>query len=229
MTRRTSEFGAQLDSIADIVSFGAAPALLFVTLLLRPAIDAAAEEPDVSKLQARFGMASALVYVSCAAIRLARYNAENVKTEAAQRAFSGLPSPGAAAAIVALLALHEHVRHKGLALGSVDWPDVARWVIAGTAFIVGLLMVSRLDYVHIFNVYVRRKHPPTHLVWLIALLGLIGVLGVWRYSLELLMVVVALAYVASGPVVYLMNRRRRAAVTLQAEPLPKPALRAEDL
>lgn len=202
ITRRTSEFGAQLDSIADIVSFGLAPVVLFVTLLLRPAIGAAADVPDVSRLQFRIGLVAALVYLSCAAIRLARYNVENIKSEEAQRAFSGLPSPGAAAAVVALLALHEHLRQSGFAAWQVNWAGVSRWVIIVTALGVGLLMVSRIDYVHVFNVYFRRKHPPTHLVWLILILG-IG----W-YSFELLLVVLALAYVVSGLVLWVVRHSR---------------------
>jgi CDP-diacylglycerol--serine O-phosphatidyltransferase len=198
ITRRTSEFGAQLDSIADIVSFGVAPAMLFITLLLRPTTGSI--PPDISSLQLRVGMACALVYVTCAAIRLARYNAENVHTEVALKKFSGLPSPGAAAAVVALLALHEHlhdVNYYGL---GVNWAGVSRWAIAATAFFVGLLMVSRLDYVHVFNVYARRRYPPTHLVWVIAILGL-----AW-YSFELLLVVLAFGYVLSG-LVYNAKRR----------------------
>lgn len=203
LTRRTSEFGAQLDSIADVVSFGVAPAALLVTLLLRPALGSDPLEPDVTRLQFRVGVACALVYLSCAAIRLARYNAENVRAEAAQRAFSGLPSPGAAAAVVALLALHEHLRLTANATWGVDWANISRWVIAGTALAVGLLMVSRLDYVHVFNVYVGRKRPPTDLVWLILVLAL----G-W-YSFEALLVVLAFTYLASGIVLHLLRRGRR--------------------
>jgi len=200
ITRRTSEFGAQLDSLSDIVSFGVAPAALLITMLLRPAPNVIPQEPDVSRLQFRIGMAGALVYVSCAAIRLARYNAENIRSEHAQRAFSGLPSPGAAAAMVSLLALHEHLRKSDLALWGIDWPNVSRWLIAGTAFFLGLLMISRLDYVHVFNIYVRRKRPPTHLVWLIAILWL----G-W-YSFEMLLVVLAFGYVISGLVWHVTRR-----------------------
>jgi CDP-diacylglycerol--serine O-phosphatidyltransferase len=199
ITRRTSEFGAQLDSIADIVSFGIAPIVLFVTMLLRPLAGSTPEVPDVSRLQFRVGIICALVYVSCAAIRLARYNAENVKTEAAQRRFSGLPSPGAAAAVVALIAMHEHLRNSGAV---AEWANLSRWGIAAAAFAVGLLMVSRLDYVHVFNVYVRRKHPPTHLVWLVVIFAL----GV--YSFELLLVTLAFAYVISGVVLNIVRRAR---------------------
>ncbi len=200
ITRRTSEFGAQLDSISDIVSFGLAPAVLLVTLLLRPAVDTASELPDVTRLQFRVGLLAALVYVACAAIRLARYNAENVKGESAQRAFSGLPSPGAAAIIAALLALHEHLRTTGFDLWGINWPAVSRWIMAITAFAVGLLMVSRISYVHVFNVYVRSKRPPTHLVWLLVIVGL----G-W-YSFELLLVVLALMYILSGLLLALLQK-----------------------
>jgi CDP-diacylglycerol--serine O-phosphatidyltransferase len=204
MTRRTSEFGAQLDSISDIVSFGVAPAALLVTLLLRPATDATGGEPDASRLQVRLGMICALIYLSCAAIRLARFNAENVKGAAAQHAFSGLPTPGAAASVVALLALHEHLRDIGFDLWGVDWTSVSRWLVAGTAFFVGLLMVSRLDYVHVFNVYVRRRHPPTHLVGLVLIIGLAWI------SFELLLVMLAFAYVLSGLIGNLVRAGRPA-------------------
>ncbi len=199
ITRRTSEFGAQLDSISDIVSFGLAPTILFISLLLRPQLGAG-EQPEVSSLQLRVGLLCAVVYVSCAAIRLARYNAENVKSEGAQRAFSGLPSPGAAAAVVALLALHENLRQTGFSGWGVDWANVLRWGMAATALTVGLLMVSRLDYMHVFNVYVRRKRPPSHLVWLVVILG-IG----W-FSFEWLLVVVAFGYLISGLVTNLARR-----------------------
>jgi len=71
--------------------------------------------------------------------------------------------------------------------------------------VVGLLMVSRLDYVHVFNVYVRRQQPPTHLVWLVVIIGL----G-W-YSFELLLVVLACAYVISGLIWNLIRWRRATA------------------
>ncbi|NLG42945.1 MAG: hypothetical protein GX547_06840 [Phycisphaerae bacterium] len=212
ITRRTSEFGAQLDSIADIVSFGVAPMMLFITLLLRPA--SGSVPPEVSPLQLQVGMACALVYLTCAAIRLARYNAENVRTEAAMKKFSGLPSPGAAAAVVSLLALHEHLRDVNYYGLGVDWADVSRWAIAVTAFAVGLLMVSRLDYVHVFNVYARRRYPPTRLVWVIAILGL-----AW-YSFPLLLVVLAFGYVLSG---LIYNARRRWG-RHRAAPTPGPAV-----
>jgi CDP-diacylglycerol--serine O-phosphatidyltransferase len=208
MTRRTSEFGAQLDSLSDVVSFGVAPAALFITLMMRPALGGDVTAPDVPRLEFRIGMVAALVYISCAAIRLARYNAENVQSAGGQRAFSGLPSPGAAAAVVSLLALHEHLRELDAHWLGVSLTDVLRWLIVLVAFSTGLLMVSRLDYVHVINVYIRRRRPPTHLVWLVVILGL-----AW-YSFELLFVVLALGYALSGVLAAMFRRRSTSAVIL---------------
>lgn len=188
LARRTSEFGAQLDSIADIVSFGAAPAMLFVTLLIRLAVPSSGDA-RVSALLWRAGLVAALVYVSCAAIRLARFNAENVKDESAKRRFTGLPVPGAAAAFVALILLHETSEPW---LG-VNWPAVVRWSGAPIAIGLGILMVGRLDYVHVFNVYFRRKRPPTHLIWLL----LPTVTGLFFFP-QLALAALAYAYVLSG-------------------------------
>lgn len=193
LTRKVSEFGAQLDSLADVVSFGVAPIMLFMTLLMRLAVPADGE-PLVSRILWRFSMIGGVVYVSCAAIRLARYNAENVKHESAQKKFSGLPAPGAAAAFVSLLLLHEDLAHPAWAYFGVDWAYVLRWLIPLAALGLGMLMVSRIDYVHVFNVYVRRKHPPTDLVWFLI------ILGVGWFSPQVMLVLAAFTYVLSGPI-----------------------------
>ncbi|RMF72930.1 MAG: hypothetical protein D6744_16280, partial [Planctomycetota bacterium] len=202
LARRTSEFGAQLDSVADVVSFGAAPVLLFLTLALGGAAPGGGGEPYVSGLEWNVALLGALVYVSCAAIRLARYNAENVKGEEAQQQFSGLPVPGAAAALVALLVLHQHVALV-LAPGDPHWENLLRWALGPTALALGLLMVSRLDYVHVFNVYVRREQPLSHLVLLVLVLAL-----VWRWP-QFVLAVAAFSYVVSG---FVLNLRRQRGV-----------------
>ncbi len=201
LARRTTEFGAQLDSIADIVSFGAAPPLLLMGALLPLAVPPFEGEPLLNKLQWRAAVVAGLVYLSCAAIRLARYNAENIKSESAQKHFSGLPVPGAAAAFVAMLVLHEDLIKPGdEGWDSADAAWVLRWIIPPVVFALGILMVSRLDYVHVFNVYVRRKQPPIHLVWLLL------AIGIAFYSPQVLLVLAAFAYVFSGP---LLGRKRQ--------------------
>lgn len=213
IARQTTEFGAQLDSMADIVSFGAAPVLLLLTLLLPLAVTADGGEPIVNRLEWRLGLLGALVYASCAAIRLARYNAENVREEAAQLKFHGLPVPGAAAGLVALLVLHEELVLEQASWLGVDWATGVRRSLGVVAFALGILMVSRLDYVHVVNRYVRREHPPTHLVLLVILVG-IGI-----FSPQILLAVLAIAYVLSGIVLRLT--RRRPART------PRPAQRVQ--
>ncbi len=203
MARRTSEFGAQLDSLSDIVSFGAAPALLLLTRMIILAVPEHGP-PDITKLQWRLALLGAVVYVSCAAIRLARYNAENVKDEAGQKKFSGLPTPGAAAALVALLVLHEEWVHNGAELWGVDWPQVMRWIVGPIAFFIGLLMVSRLPFLHIVNLYVRREHPLTHLILLLVI-----VVGVAWYWPQILLAVIAYAYVIGSLVNVLIKRFKR--------------------
>jgi CDP-diacylglycerol--serine O-phosphatidyltransferase len=200
IARRTSEFGSQLDSLADIVSCGVAPALLYLVLLLELS-DPSGPAPIRNALW-RIGVLSGIAYVSCAAIRLARYNAENVRDESTQRRFSGLPAPGAAGAVVSLLILHEHLRFGNWGDTGVQLAAVLRWTIAPIVLGVSLLMVSRLDYVHVFNVYVRREQPLRHLVWLLLALAI-----AW-FSLPTLLVLLAYTYVVSG---LLLNVRRRLA------------------
>ena len=212
LARRTSEFGAQLDSVSDVVSFGAAPVLLFLTLALLGSLPGNGAAPYVSGTEWAVALLGALVYVSCAAIRLARYNAENTRGEEAQNRFSGLPVPGAAAALVALLVVHEHI---ALVLPPTlfDWDALVRWAIGPTALALGLLMVSRLDYVHVFNVYVRRDQPLSHLVLLVVVVAL-----VWRWP-QFLLAVVAFAYVISG---FVLNLKRRAAADPAATDAEQP-------
>ncbi|MBK8915273.1 MAG: CDP-alcohol phosphatidyltransferase family protein [Phycisphaerales bacterium] len=203
IARRTTEFGAQLDSIADVVSFGVAPTAMYLTILLHRFAPADAD-PTVSAALWRIGLIGGLVYLSCAAIRLARYNAENIRDESAARKFSGLPTPGAAAGFTALLLLHEQWVNVGGAFSGSDGAAILRWAIAPVAFGLGMLMVSRLDYVHVFNVYVRREHPPTHLVALVVI-----AVATW-YSPEITLTLGAFAYIVSGMVLNLRRRRNLA-------------------
>jgi CDP-diacylglycerol--serine O-phosphatidyltransferase len=215
IARRTSEFGAQLDSIADIVSFGVAPAMLFITILLTLSVPPEGSAA-ASKIQWRIGMSCSLVFVACAAIRLARYNAENVKDESGQRRFLGLPTPGAAAALVSLIFLHEDIAYSGPGPASI-WANSLRWVIAPVAFCLGMLMISRIENVHIFNVYFRREHPPVHLVWILV------ALGIWWFSPQILMVALAYTYVFSGILLNAQRwRRRRRAGTIRSAPPKAP-------
>lgn len=154
LTGASSRFGAELDSLADMVSFGAAPAYLVY------AMAAAAELPHP-----RLVWMSSLVFALCGALRLARFNVEAKVDEDSHRFFRGLPSPAAAGQVVSLLVLHLHLQDQhgvGLVLRFV--PPVA--------FFTGLLMVSRIRYPHLVSRFLSGRHAFAELVFL-AVAGLL--------------------------------------------------------
>src|SRR3954454_69957 len=109
--RHTTDFGGQLDSLADVVSFGAAPA--YVALLLFKT-----QGPPLPFAWSRLIWAIGALYFSCAAIRLARFNVSNEHGEQHHFSFLGLPSPGAAGAVVAFVLMQQDLRHWSLENGS---------------------------------------------------------------------------------------------------------------
>src|SRR3954447_5614259 len=115
-TRHTTDFGGQLDSLADVVSFGAAPA--FIALLLFKN-----EGPFVPFVVSRLIWGMGAVYFACAAIRLARFNVSNEHGEQHHYSFLGLPSPGAAGAVVAFILMQQDLR---------QWANDSRNVWVGT-------------------------------------------------------------------------------------------------
>lgn len=196
LTRKTSEFGAQLDTLADVISFGVAPAMLTISVA-RPLLPVA-ELTEWARVLWRLDWIMVAAYVSCAALRLARFNVENVADESAHMRFKGLPSPGAAAALIGLVIVHEDIiRQSG-----VDW--ASQWLAGALPFIalgLGLLMVSRVRYIHVVNTMLRGRRPVSHLVVMTLLL-----LGGAVLKPQLTMAVLAVLYAASGPFVWLKAR-----------------------
>ncbi len=140
LTHVSSRFGAELDSLADVVSFGVAPAYLVAML------------SAFADLQhQRLVWVSCMVYVICAALRLARFNVQTGLDEESHRSFTGLPSPAAAGQVVALILLDAHLRSQH------DIGLVAR-LLPTVTFFAGALMVSRVPYPHLMSRFVRRHH-----------------------------------------------------------------------
>jgi len=220
MTRRTSDFGGQLDSLADIVSFGVAPAMLMlrtVVTVLRGQISQIPAVPPhlATQVMERLVWAVAAVYLACATLRLARFNVENLPDESAHMSFHGLPSPAAAALEASLVLLFEHLQ--GISTGWRSSPWLLRAV--GTALPVAtllsaLLMVSRFKYLHIVNQYVRGRRPFGYLVKLVIIIPAV------LLEPYVTAVVVVVLYAISGPMRWLWWRRRWAA---QAPPTAPPA------
>ena len=103
LTRRTSDFGGQLDSLCDVISFGVAPAVLMLRTVMGAVHGQVGKVAFLAPLSdvgiERILWCAAGVYVAGAALRLARFNVENEPDESAHMLFRGLPSPGAAAAV----------------------------------------------------------------------------------------------------------------------------------
>ncbi len=133
----------------------------------------------------------AAVYACCAALRLARFNVENVHDESAHMSFRGLPSPGAAATVAALVILYEEVLRRNQASA---YGDLLLWVMPAITLAVGLLMVSRIRYAHLGNKYLRGRRPLGVLFWFMLLLAAFLVYP------QLVIAVVTVAYAMSGPV-----------------------------
>ncbi|MHC4596343.1 MAG: CDP-diacylglycerol--serine O-phosphatidyltransferase, partial [Planctomycetota bacterium] len=104
ISHNTSSFGGQLDSLCDIISFGVAPAFLILRIL-EPKLESVGFTGE--SFLHRFIWLAAVAYMSCAAIRLARFNVENEEDETAHMSFVGLPSPAAAGVIVSLVIFHQ--------------------------------------------------------------------------------------------------------------------------
>jgi len=188
-TRRTTEFGAQLDSLADVVSFGVAPAVL-VLCIAHPGNVMELSGPARTYWRAEWVMAA--TFVCCAALRLARFNVENDEDEAAHMGFRGLPTPGAACALIGLVILHQDL------LKDFAPPAASRLLellMPPFAMVLGLLMVSRIRYVHLVNTVLRGRRPFRQVV-VILIVILVGLLVQFQLTVAL----AAAAYAFSGPV-----------------------------
>jgi CDP-diacylglycerol--serine O-phosphatidyltransferase len=169
--KSAGRFGAELDSLCDAVSFGAAPA--FLLLQLGPSWDYA--------ILHRLLAAVATLYLMCTILRLARYNVESLDGTVSAKRFRGLPSPAAAGCIAALAILR--AAHGGEAIRAM----FETWATVG-AFAVALLMVSQVSYPHLTKGILRggRTTVPLILTTLTLLIlareGAVALLF-WGYAL----------------------------------------------
>ena len=134
MTNTQSAFGEQMDSLADMVSFGAAPALIVYVWAL-------------SSL-GRWGWIGAFVYCACAALRLARFNVNTAVVD--KRFFQGLPSPAAAALVAGFIWL--------MTDAGIDGQDV-RWYAFALTLYSGLTMVTNVPFYSFKDVQMKKSVP----------------------------------------------------------------------
>jgi len=187
-TGQESKFGEQLDSLADVVSCGVAPALMMITMIRRELIQWGGEVAPLGF--DRFPQATVLigiVFVCCAALRLARFNVETSMSQAAHEGFKGLPSPGAASAVISLVFLHDHIEQSG---GWRSTADLITYILPLCTLALALLMVSRVSYTHAVGLILRRR-PFAHVIPVLLVFPLILLytkqvlaLAAWTYVLS---------------------------------------------
>ncbi len=195
MSQSTSSFGGQLDSLCDIISFGVAPAFLMLKVLEYKFTGFAELNPAIGNFLQRFIWLAAAAYISCAAIRLARFNVENEEDESAHMSFIGLPTPAAAGVIVSLVIFHQETLPELSAKNTLAYLICENAIIYALPFLllaVAVLMVSRIRYQHVLNIYIKGKKPFAHLMWL--LLGI----GVIIWNLQVALVLIFCGFAASG-------------------------------
>ena len=206
MTKTTSDFGKELDSLADVITFGIAPAVLaFVWGVLF--VDTS--EMTRSHLM-RAGYMVAFVYLLCGAVRLARFNvqpnpAPNSPARPDRRYFVGMPIPAGAGFIAAVVYLG------GAPLRSISF--VIGWLVLVT--IVSLLMVSTWRYPSFKQISVSKPRTPL----IVLLVGAIAFL-IWEWSQPVLMAF-ASAYVFSGIAIRAGGFFRRRSRSREMSPRPE--------
>jgi len=213
LTRSTSDFGAQLDSLADIVSFGVAPAYMMMRLVSHyygPGWSSATGGglsilgPDADNTYAKFAWAVAAIYVSCAALRLARFNVETPSpADEDHRSFRGLPSPGAAGTVASLIVLHQHLLVK--IYGESAPPEFApasSLLIPLVTALCAVAMVSRMRYAHIVNRYLRGRRSFRYVAILVV--PIVAAI-LW---LQVTMAIAFVLYSLSGPWNSLVRRSK---------------------
>lgn len=181
MTGTESEFGREYDSLADVVTFGAVPALLTYLWGLRP-FD-------------RDAWLIPLFYMVCAATRLARFNVQTKIVDS--RYFVGLPVPAAAGTICSILFFAPD-NHSGSEAVRV-WMQV---LVATALLLVGALMVSTFRYTSFKKFDLRKR-------WSFrALIPIAAIILVIYYMPRAIFLALAVLYTLSGPLTWLIGRAR---------------------
>lgn len=179
LTRTQSEFGAQYDSLSDMVSFGAAPALVMYEWALK----------DLGKL----GWTAAFVYCAGAALRLARFNVNIEVVD--KRFFQGIPSPAAAALLAGLVWVFDD-----FGIDRELWLSI---IACAFTFYAGITMVTNLPF-YSFKEYNLRRAVP---FWV--MLTMVAGLAVISLSPPMVLFLLCLAYGLSGYVLWGMGARVR--------------------
>ena len=188
LTNTTSAFGEEFDSLADLTSFGIAPAIMVYRASL------SFMDSEGLKGIGKFGFLICVVYAGCTALRLARFNS---KIEDESKSFLGIPSPAAAGLIASYFILSGS---ELLPLVVTDF--ITQWILPVVTTGLGLLMVSNIKYSAPAKQNIWKKHPFVYLILAAGIIALIITnIGAGLFCL-------AIFYAVSGPVNYFRNKNK---------------------
>ena len=156
MTNTQSAFGEQMDSLSDMVSFGAAPAIISYVWALQSL--------------GRWGWIAAFVYCACAALRLARFNVNTGVVD--KRYFQGLPSPAAAALIAGFIWLMTDLGVRG---GDSVVGLSIPWIMFSMALYAGLTMVTNVPFYSFKDVHMKKSVPFAVIVLIALLIAVVNI------------------------------------------------------
>ena len=211
MTHTQSAFGEQMDSLSDMVSFGAAPALIAYEWALRPL--------------GRWGWIAAFVYCSCAALRLARFKVNTGVVD--KRYFQGMPTPAAAALVAgfiwltsALLVSHRDVPIFGEVIALFGGHPASRddlsWIMFAITLFAGLTMVTNIPYYSFKDAGMAKSVPFISLVVVVLLLALVSI------EPATMLFLIFVVYSISGYVIYAWRRAKGQQVSIVATSTDEP-------
>jgi CDP-diacylglycerol--serine O-phosphatidyltransferase len=195
MTRTQSAFGEQMDSLSDMVSFGAAPALIVYEWALRGL--------------GKAGWIAAFVYCACAALRLARFNTNIGIVD--KRFFQGLPSPAAAAVVTGFIWVLDDYGFKDAA--RVDW---LAWTAFGVTLYAGLTMVTNVPFYSFKDISFKRSVP------FIVIVAIALGIAVVNIDPPLVLFAAFCVYGLSGYAVYAYKRSKGKPVSVIATSMDEP-------
>ncbi|WP_395700092.1 CDP-diacylglycerol--serine O-phosphatidyltransferase [Aquabacterium sp.] len=196
LTHTQSAFGEQMDSLSDMVSFGAAPALIVYEWAL--------------KGLGKPGWIAAFVYCACAALRLARFNTNIAVVD--RRFFQGLPSPAAAALVTGFIFV---MNDAGFVEGVRDTPWLV-WLTWGITLYAGLTMVTNAPFYSFKDLSLRRSVPFVVIVAIVLFIALINL------HVPIMLFLLFVLYGLSGYVMYVWRRVKGKPVSVIATSTDEP-------
>lgn len=185
MTNTQSEFGVQYDSLSDMVSFGIAPAILVFTW-----VSGALGTPETTA--ANFGWLAAFFYCACAALRLARFNAQAGVADKAY--FQGMASPAAAGTVMSTI---------WFAIDRGITPEQIAWPILLLTIVLGALMVSQVRY------FSFKQWPASGRVPIARIFLLVVIVALMAIDLPAVLFAIGVIYTLSGPILTVKGRHSR--------------------